>query len=366
MRWLQTLIRFDWILLLTALTLASVGLVVVYGIGVSRPETSLFLFQKQLVGVALGLAVMLGLAFFDYRQVRSLAIPAYLAGLALLLGVLLFGHTIRGTRGWFVMGGLSFQPVEIAKLALVVFLASYLVRFAHSVLPWQAVANSFLATGAYVILVLLQPDFGSAMVMLAIWIALVSFVGLSWRSLLFLALTATVVAGLSWSLLLKPYQRARFLAFVNPALDERGAGYNVTQAQIAIGSGGLFGKGVGEGSQARLRFLPEAATDFTFAVVGEEMGLTGIAFVLGLFGLLFYRFYRVAAESEDDFASLVILGTGTLFLVHLAVNVGMNLGVMPVTGIPLPFLSAASSFLVAVSVAIGLVESVAVRRRTMG
>ncbi len=364
MRWYHIFIRFDWILLLTALTLVSVGLVVMYGIGISRPETSLFLFQKQFVGAAIGLALIIGLGFLDYRQLRGLGIPVYLVGAALLSGVLIFGATIRGTRGWYVIGGLSFQPVELAKLCLILFLSSYLARFTHRSLPWQAVAGSFAATGLYVLLVLLQPDFGSAMVMLAIWGILVLFVGLSWRSVAILACVALVSAGLAWTLLLKPYQRMRFMAFVNPAVDARGAGYNVIQAQIAIGSGGLLGKGVGEGSQARLRFLPEAATDFTFAVVGEELGFVGIAFVLGLFGLLFHRFYRVAADAEDDFAALAILGIGALFLVHLTVNAGMNLGIMPVTGIPLPFLSAATSFLVAVSLALGVVESVAVRRRT--
>ncbi|HWQ99999.1 MAG TPA: FtsW/RodA/SpoVE family cell cycle protein, partial [Candidatus Methylomirabilis sp.] len=299
MRFTQSLIRFDWILLLTAFTLVSVGLVVMYGIGISRPESSLFLFQKQIAGAVIGLAVIIGLGFVDYRQLRGLALPVYAAGAALLVGVLLFGHTVRGTKGWYVVGGLSFQPVEMAKLCLILFLASYLARYTHQRLRWHAVAGSFLGTAGYAALVFLQPDFGSAMVMFAIWGILILCVGLTWKNVLVLSLVALVMAGMAWFLLLKPYQHARFLAFVNPALDERGAGYNVTQAQIAIGSGGLFGKGVGEGSQARLRFLPEAATDFMFAVVGEELGFVGIVFVLGLFGLLFYRFLLVAREAED-------------------------------------------------------------------
>ncbi|OGL74428.1 hypothetical protein A3E39_00990 [Candidatus Uhrbacteria bacterium RIFCSPHIGHO2_12_FULL_60_25] len=355
----------DWVMLLTVLTLISVGLVVMYGIGISRPESSLFLFQKQLVGAAIGVVIIVGMGFLDYRQLRGLAIPIYGIGAALLTSVLVFGQTIRGTKGWFVLGGLSFQPVEVAKLCLIVFLASYLSRYVHRSIPWQALAGSFLATALYAILVLLQPDFGSAMVMVAVWAALVLFVGVSWRNAVVLVLLGSVIAGFAWSFLLKPYQRTRFLAFANPALDLRGAGYNVTQAQIAIGSGWFLGKGVGEGSQARLRFLPEAATDFTFAVVGEELGFVGITFVLGLMGLLFYRFTRIATEAEDDFAALVILGIGALFLVHVTVNAGMNLGVMPVTGIPFPFLSAATSFLLAMALALGIAESVAVRRRTL-
>lgn len=363
MRLQHAIVRFDWILLLTALALTAIGLVVMYGIGTSRPEVDLFLFQKQFVGVGIGLALILFFVFLDYRQLRGLMIPIYVIGVALLGGVLLFGSTIRGTRGWYVIGGLSFQPVEIAKVCLILFLAAYLVRYVHQALPWHAIIGSMFSTAVYVFLVMLQPDFGSAVVMVAIWVFMILFVGMTMRSSLIL-LACMIVAGIcTWSFLLKPYQQERFLAFINPAFDERGAGYNVTQARIAIGSGGLFGKGIGEGSQARLRFLPEAATDFTFAVIGEELGFVGIAFVLGLFALLFQRLYAIAKNAEDDFATLVLFGIGSVFLTHVIVNVGMNLGLMPVTGIPLPFLSAASSFLITVFLAIGIAQSISVHRR---
>ena len=202
--------------------------------------------------------------------------------------------------------------------------------------------------------------------MVALWGALMLFVGIGWRPFLTILVSGLALGAMVWTLVLAPYQRDRLVAFLNPAVDARGAGYNVTQAQIAIGSGGLFGKGIGEGSQARLRFLPEAATDFTFAVVGEELGLFGILFVLGLFGLLLYRLYVGARDAEDDFASVLVAGMTTFFLIHILVNAGMNLGIMPVTGIPLPFLSAASSFLLAVAMTLGIAESIAVRRRSAG
>lgn len=366
MRFSATLLRFDWILFLTALALVSVGLVVMYGIGISRPDADLFLFQKHLVAGAIGAAIMLGFGLFDYRQFRGLAIPVYALGAVLLVLVLLFGETIRGTRGWFVLGGLSFQPVEIAKVCLIVFLGAYLSRFTHRKLPWHVIAGSLFATLAYVALVMLQPDFGSAMVMVALWGALILFVGVGWRPLLVLLAGGLAMGVILWTLLLAPFQRDRLVAFLNPTVDARGAGYNVTQAQIAIGSGGWFGKGIGEGSQARLRFLPEAATDFTFAVVGEELGFVGILFVLGLFGLLLYRLTVGAREAEDDFATVLAAGLIVFFLIHIVVNAGMNLGLMPVTGIPLPFLSAASSFLIAVALALGIAESIAVRRRSAG
>jgi rod shape determining protein RodA len=263
-----------------------------------------------------------------------------------------------------VVGGLSFQPVELAKICLVLFLAAYLVRYVHQSIPWHALMGSFLATAGYVTIIMLQPDFGSAVVMFAIWGMMVLFVGLSFRSFSILALLLIFAGVLMWTFLLQPYQQERFIAFINPALDERGAGYNVTQARIAIGSGGLFGKGIGEGSQSRLRFLPEAATDFTFAVIGEELGFMGIMFILGLFGLLFQRLFSIAKNAEDDFATLALFGIGAVFLTHITINAGMNLGLMPVTGIPLPFLSAASSFLITIFVAIGVAQSISVHRRS--
>jgi len=364
MRLSSVVVRFDWILLLSALALTSVGLVVMYGIGVSRPDIGTFLFEKQTVAAAIGLAFVAGFAFLlDYRQLRGLGIPVYLAGAALLVGVLLFGKTINGTRGWYEFGILSFQPVEVAKACLIAALASYLVRYAHGRLPWKAIVGSAVITFGYVGLVLLQPDVGSALVMVTIWAAMIVFVGIPWRTFLIMALAAVLAAVLAWSFVLQPFQKDRFLAFFDPSHDARGAGYNVTQARIAIGSGGLFGKGIGEGSQSRLRFLPEAATDFTFAVVGEELGFVGVLFVLGCFAVLFRRFTTVARNAEDDFAALLIVGASAFLLIHVTVNAGMNLGVMPVTGIPIPFLSAASSFVLATYLCLALAESIAVHRR---
>ena len=366
MRFLGRLLRFDWVLMLSVATLIGVGLIVMYGIGISRPEGDLFLFNKHLVGAGIGMVALVTLGLIDYRQFRGLAFIAYGFGALLLFGVLLFGDTIRGTRGWYTFGGLSFQPVEVAKLCLVIFLASYLSRFTHRQLPWHVIVGSLAATFGYMGLVMLQPDFGSAMVMLALWGAFLLFIGIGWKTMFSIAGVALVTMVALWGFVLADYQKDRLMAFIDPSRDVRGAGYNVTQAQIAIGSGGLFGKGIGEGSQARLRFLPEAATDFSFAVVGEELGFVGVTFVLGVFALLFYRLYVAARQSEDDFAALLILGIGAFFLVHITINIGMNLGVMPVTGIPLPFLSAASSYLLAAMLALGIVQSIAVRRRSAG
>ena len=355
--------RLDWTLLAAAFTLAAVGLVAIYGIGVSQEPADLFLFHKQFVTFTIGVGIISAFIFLDYRHLRSYGLFLYLFGAALLLGVLFFGVRINATQGWFRFGALSFQPVEIAKITLSVYLAAFFVRRGRGRLSWTTFGISFAATAFYAGLVLMQPDFGSAMVLFLIWGIMALFAGLPRYAWIILPLILITSTGLIWNFALKDYQRDRIESFLDPERDPRGAGYNAIQARIAIGSGGWFGKGIGEGSQARLRFLPAAATDFIFAVVGEELGFAGIVFVFFLFGLILVRLIRLGYESEDDFAALMLMGVGAVFLVHVIVNAGMNLGLMPITGIPMPFLSAAASYMLVVFVCVGLAESVALRRR---
>lgn len=358
--------RFDWILLIAVLTLTSIGLVIIYGIGVSREPNNLFPFYKQLLALGIGAIIITTFTFLDYRQLRSLSVLCYLAGLFVLIAVLIFGRVSHGTKGWFALGPLSFQPVEFAKITLIIYLATFFTRQGHGRLLWRVFGQSAIATGVYVALILLQPDFGSAMVMIGIWGLLCLFAGLPKRALILLPTLAIICGGLLWQFGLQSYQKDRILAFTHPEqVDVRGSGYNTAQARIAIGSGGWLGKGIGEGSQARLRFLPEAATDFIFAVVGEELGFVGIVITIGLFALILYRFIQLAQDAGDDFATLLLMGIGSVFFIHLFINAGMNLGIVPVTGIPLPLVSSAASSLTISFLMIGLAESVAVRRRFM-
>lgn len=353
----------DWTLLLGVLTLTSIGLLAIYGIGISQEPSQLFPFYKQLVAVAIGLIIMTALTILDYRHVRSLSVLLYLGGALLLLLVIFFGQTVNGTKGWFRFAGLSFQPVEIAKLTLTAYLAALLARVGRGQLSWRLFGLSGAAVTIYALLVMLQPDFGSAMVMFATWGVLCLFKGLPKRAWIILPVIIAISAALVWSFGLKPYQKARITTFLNPTHDVRGSSYNAAQARIAIGSGGLFGKGIGEGSQARLRFLPEAATDFMFAVLGEEWGFVGVSIILGVFGLILWRYIMIAQGSGDEFATLLLVGLGAILFIHVTVNTGMNLGVMPVTGIPLPFLSAAASYMTVTFISVGCAESVAVRKR---
>lgn len=354
----RALLRFDWYLLIFATSLATIGLLTIYGIDVARGGGELFQFKKQLLAVIIGLGVTAGLATIDYRQIRSYALPIYLFGLALLGLALPFGTTNVNGGKWFIIGSLSFQPVELAKVILVVFLAAYLSKFSRKRMTWLAFIGSGLVTFAYVALVMVQPDFGSAMVLVASWFGVVLFCGLPKRAWWILGVSGLLISTLAWSFALKPYQKDRITSFINPT-DTYGSAYNVIQANIAIGSGGWLGKGVGEGTQARLRFLPEASNDFLFAVIGEELGFLGVGVVLTLFGLLFHRLLLIASRSDDAFAGIMLVGIASIIAFHLCVNAGMNLGVMPVTGIPLPFLSAAASSVVALFICIGLAESVA-------
>lgn len=361
--WWDILWRTDWLLLGALFSLTAIGLLMIYGIGASYESVSLVQFRKQLIAVAIGVALMVGLALVDYRQIRNLSPVIYVAGLVTLVLVLVFGDTIRGTQGWFRIGNFTVQPVELAKITFAIYLAAYFSKHVHKRLTWVPFFGSLLALLGYVVPILLQPDFGSAMVIVAMWLLAVAFSGLRWRDWLIVGGVISVLAVMVWGYGLKPYQQDRLLAFMHPEYDPLGAGYNVLQAQTAIGSGGWLGKGVGQGSQSRLRFLPEASTDFMFAVIGEELGFLGVSLVIVLFGLLVFRVIRVGQRSGDPFAGIFCVAMSGMFGLHVLVNAGMNMGVMPVTGIPLPFASAAASALVAGFAALGIVQSMAIHAR---
>jgi len=361
-RWLEVYTRYDWSLLLAATALSAIGLLAIYGINISQ-STSLFQFNKQLIGLLVGEAIALSLALVDYRRLRTLAIPIFAAGTAMLVAVLVIGTTTRNAGRWFVVGSLSFQPVELAKIMLAIFLAWYLARYVHKRLTWIPFLGSVVALFLYMGLVLMQPDFGSAMVFVAMWGAVVLFCGLPKHAWWVLLVSLITVSTLLWFFGLRQYQKDRINAFLHPANDPYRTTYNVTQARIAIGSGGWFGKGIGEGSQARLRFLPESSTDFMFAVLGEELGFFGLLVVLGLFGFIIFRYLRIAARAEDPFAGILLVGFSAVILFHVLVNAGMNLGLLPVTGIPLPFASAAASSLISLFITVGIAESIAVQSR---
>lgn len=345
--------RFDYLQLLLVAMLLGLGLMTLKS--VSAVE-----FHRQLVWVSAGVVAYALAAVLDYRLLTKAALAMYAAGVGLLIAVHLFGHTAQGARRWLSLAGFPLEPSELAKLMLLVVLAHYLA--ARERLGVIAVAGACVLSALPIALILLQPDLGTALVFVALLFGLLFLAGvpkIQMAGLAGLALAAVPIA----PHLLHGYQRRRLEIFLNPYSDPLGAGYNILQARIAIGAGGLFGQGWLHGSQSRLGFIPERSTDFVFATFAEQFGLLGSLILLGLFAALILRLARSAAVAPDRFGHLIAGGVGVMIFAQVVQNVGMNLGVTPVAGIPLPFISYGGSALLTDLAALGLVQSVLVRRR---
>jgi len=352
--------KFDWTLFGAAVLLTITGLSAIYSTSLGAGDYSNFWKQAIFAGVGILLAMVI--PAFDYRLLSGLARVLYVLALALLVSVLLFGQTIRGTRGWFGIGGFGIQPVELVKLFLIVYLARFFSDYARHPAGLKQILGSGIALAGVFVLVILQPDFGSALLLMAVWGALLLVSGIQRKHLAVIACLGLVTVAVSWMFILKPYQKDRVLAFADPTVDPLGSGYNVTQSVIAIGSGGLYGKGLGFGSQSQLRFLPERQTDFIFAVVAEELGFLGTLLVCGLFGIIFWRGYRMAGESHDDFAVFLTLGIMASIATEVVVNLGGAMRLMPVTGVTLPFLSYGGSSILVKYAMVGILQSITVRK----
>ncbi|HBW74353.1 MAG: Rod shape-determining protein [Candidatus Magasanikbacteria bacterium GW2011_GWA2_45_39] len=360
---------FDWYLAAAVFLLGVFGLAALYSIGFARPETNFLDFKKQLVFFGVGLVCMAALGSANYMMVRNSGKMVYGVSLILLVVVLFFGHVINGTKGWFVVAGISFQPVELVKVALIVFFALFAGKHARSYETRDFFLGSLIIVLAPVALVMLQPDMGSALLLLGLWFLLMLVLGARTRYVIALVCGAALIIAVSWLFLLKNYQKDRILIFFDPSRDPLGRGYNVSQSVIAVGAGGLMGRGLGYGSQSQLRFLPEMQTDFIFAMIGEEFGFVGTGLIIILSGIVLARLFFLALSARDDFAFCVIAGTLILFAEQFVVNMGMNMGLLPVTGIPLPFVSAGGSSMIMNFLLIGTVESLVRSRRaevTMG
>ncbi len=353
--------NFDWGLTGAVFFLILIGLAAIYSVDLSRGQELIY-FRKQSIALLIGTTLMFLAASRQSGFFRSYAKWFFLICLILLLAVLFFGSTIRGTRGWFAVAGFSFQPVELAKWGLVLVLAHVVSRFGRHFERPLFFFGTGMITLAAIVLVMFQPDLGSAVILGLIWFGIMCLVGARRLYLIGLMVGVMVVAVFSWFFLLQDYQKDRVLTFVNPASDPLGAGYNTNQAAIAIGSGKFFGRGLGFGSQSQLRFLPEAQTDFVFSVIGEELGFAGAAAVLGLFGFVFWRLIRIIRHSDNDFAAVIVSGVTLVFFSQLVINVGANLGLLPVTGVTLPFVSYGGSSLIVNLLMVGMVQSVIEKR----
>lgn len=347
---------FDWTLLLPAVALSLLGILTMSTFGVGSSLAS-----RQMLWLLVGLGVYFLLANTDLRFIRGTPVIMAVYGLSALLlaSLLVVAHPVMGARAWFTLGPVSFQPADLAKLALIMLLAKYLSRRHVEI----GDVRHILVSGAYALfliaLIIVEPDLGNAIIFSAIWLGMMLVSGISKKHLAALGLLAIVAASALWFGGLKPYQRERIVSFVNPAGDIHGSGYNAYQAKIAVGSGELFGKGIGYGTQSKLRFLPEYQTDFMFAAFAEEWGFVGIILLLLIYGLLFARLAQIAQASATNFDTFFTLGVLVLLAAHVVLHAGINLGLLPVTGQTIPFMSSGGSHLLLEFASLGIVTSLA-------
>jgi len=349
-------LKGDWTLFAPALTLTLVGILTMNTFGQGGSLAS-----RQLLWLAIAVVVYVGLSLFDLRFIRRtpVVMALYAVSAVLLAALLLFAEPVMGARAWFSLGSVSFQPADLAKLALIMLLAKYLSRRHVEIGDFRHILVSGAYAGVFVLLIVVEPDMGNAMIFSTLWLGMMLVSGISKKHLAALGFVALAAALVLWFGGLKEYQRQRIISFVNPAHDIHGAGYNAYQAEVAVGSGGLFGKGIGYGTQSKLRYLPEYQTDFIFAAFAEEWGFVGVLLLLSLYGLLFARLAQIARAAATNFDAFFTLGVLILFAAHVAIHTGISLGLLPVTGTTIPFMSSGGSHLVLEFAALGIVASLA-------
>lgn len=347
----------EWPLLAIGVALSLLGILTMHPFG----ETVNTLADRQLIWLSLGVVAYLGCLFTDLHVLRRtpVLITGYFFVIALLILLLVIADPVQGARSWFNVGPFSFQPADLGKIVFIALLAKYFSRRHVEMKHPKHIILSGIYAGIIILLVLVQPDLGTAAILGSVWFGLLLVSGISKKHLAVIFLLGTVAALGLWFFGLHEYQRTRIIAFVNPAADIRGAGYNAYQAVVAVGSGELAGKGIGYGTQSKLRFLPEYETDFIFAAFAEEWGFIGITLVLTLYGLLLFRLLSIARKAATNFDAFFTIGVAILFSSHIFIHAGINLGLLPVTGTTIPFMSYGGSHLLMEFAVLGIVASLA-------
>lgn len=313
-------------------------------------------FGRQIMWIGVSLVIFFIFSFIDFRFLRrtDVLVGLFLFFCFLLLLLFGIGTVAKGAQSWFSFGGFSFQPSDLMKLVLILILSKYFSRRHVEIAHPKHILISGLYAFVPFVLVLLQPDFGSAIIIFAVWLGMALVAGISKKHLLLIFGLGAVAFMLLWSFVFAPYQKARITSFINPLADIHGTGYNAYQSAIAVGSGQIVGKGVGYGTQSRLSFLPEYETDFIFAAFSEEWGFVGVVILILLYGLVIWRILRTAMLGATNFEILFGSGLAILFVTHIFINVGMNVTIMPVTGITLPFMSYGGSHMLMEFSALGI------------
>lgn len=363
--------KLDFVLLLTVAAILFMSLFVLDS-ATAHLKTSYVL--RQLVWVVIGLGVIVFSLHIDYTILKKYYKHLYAFNIFLLVAVLVVGGESKGARSWFNLGPFgNFQPAELGKIIMIICLAQFLIERKGRLNTFAELLPVFLFVAVPTFLVLIQPDLGTALVYIAIMIGMLYISGANWK-LLTVLFGGGVAAGLGyvfgvwkfgWFSILETHQMNRFLVMFDPTIDPQGIGWNVRQAKIAIGNGGLLGQGLGAGSQSSGQFLPEQWTDFIFAVFAEELGFLGAGLLIVLFAVMLYRGLRISILAKDTFGSLIAVGIVTMYLFHILENVGMTLGIMPITGIPLPFVSYGGSAMLINFIGIALLLNIYVRRQRL-
>jgi rod shape determining protein RodA len=362
---------FNFFLLGCVLVLLSISLLSVYSATLTAMTafgTPLdILFPRHVGNILLGLVAMILIAVLDYRLLSGLTVPLYVITVLLLLVVLVSGTITTGAQSWLALGTRTVQPSEFAKLLIIVALAAYWARFEEQRTSWLVQLGGLILAGVPLLLVLAQPDFGTAMVFGFIWLTMAWSAGIRWYHLLVLACIALPVILLGWEYVLNAEQQSRLSTFYwllnDPARVDPNDGYNIVQSLNAISSGGMFGTGLTNGVLSQGNYIPVQYSDFIFAVVGEEMGFAGSALLLAMLALLLWIILTIVDDARDLFGRLIAVGIFGMLLSHIVINIGMAMSILPVTGLPLPFISYGGSFTITTLAAMGLLESVRMRRR---
>ena len=356
---------YDLQLTIYALLLATIGLVMAYTNSIQSGSSALAsgsTFTRGLMWAGIAIVVFNVASVFDYRWLKTLAWPVYVLNIGLLVMTLAIGTGVGGAARWVEVGPFAFQFSELAKILMIVVLANYLSQRRGRLDSLSSILGACLLVGPPLMLVMLQPDLGTSLVFAAILAGMLFMSGASLKWLAILAGGVIAALPLAWTYVLHDYQKARLTGFLNPSPDIQGAGYQLAQSQIAVGSGGFFGKGLTNGTQNQLDFLPVQTTDFVFAILAEELGFIGAVFVFLLFVALMWRILVAAWRSRDPFGLCVGTGLASMILFQLTVNVGMVIGIMPITGIPLPFVTHGGASLISLAIGLGLLQSVNIRQ----
>ncbi len=354
--------NLDYSVVITVCILLSYSLFIITSASFGQFADVYYYLKRQIVWDILGISILIFILSIDYNVIKKASRYLYGFMIVLLLAVLLIGAEHGGAKSWIDIGPFSMQPSEFSKIIIIIILAKYLSENETLIKTWRGIFLAFLYVGIPLLFILKQPDLGTALVFFAILFGMLFAGGVPIKKLMLIAGSGIAALPILWNFLDK-YQKNRLIVFIDPNVDPLGAGYHVIQSKIAVGSGGLMGKGLFKGTQNLLNFLPEQHTDFIFSVIGEELGFIGAIVLLSLYLFLLWKGIKIAMAAKDKFGTLLVVGVLSMYTFHILENVGMTIGLMPITGIPLPFMSYGGSSTLANMIALGIILNVRMRRQ---